>query len=193
MSGTLRMRYGPMWGGKSSWLTSELTLLADIGLKCLKIIHVADDRPATDDSGSTHNSTFKQLTDKVDRLRVNLLTDILPTDYSKYHTIGIDEAQFFPDLLEIVLFLVNEKHINVLVSGLSGNFKREKFGQVLDLIPHANEAKLMQAKCHLCLKEDPTNIVDAPFTKRFDKTNQEEKVIGAKDKYAAVCRKHYDS
>jgi thymidine kinase len=180
-----------MWGGKSSWLNSELTLLADIGLKCVKIIHVDDTRPASDDSGSTHNSSFTKITSKVDIIKAARLADIPVEELAKYHTIGVDEAQWFSDLFVQITYLVNEEKMNILVAGLSGNFQQEKFGQVLDLIPKANEAKLMLAKCHECLREDPTNIVDAPFTKRLDKSITAEKDVGAGDKYMAVCRYHY--
>jgi len=44
--------------------------------------------------------------------------------------IAIDEAQFFPDLREFCTKAANEDHKQVIVVGLNGDFRREKFGQV---------------------------------------------------------------
>lgn len=45
--------------------------------------------------------------------------------------IAIDEGQFFPDLKEAVVSFAEEENKHVIVCGLDGNFKREKFGEAL--------------------------------------------------------------
>ena len=47
----------------------------------------------------------------------------------------INEGQFFEDLYDSVNFLVNKLNKHVFVAGLDGDFRAEKFGQMLDLIP----------------------------------------------------------
>lgn len=42
----------------------------------------------------------------------------------------IDEAQFFPDLHEFCCTAADEDAKTVIVAGLSGDFRRQKFGQV---------------------------------------------------------------
>ena len=42
----------------------------------------------------------------------------------------IDEAQFFPDLYEFCCTAADEDAKTVIVAGLSGDFRRQKFGQV---------------------------------------------------------------
>ena len=44
--------------------------------------------------------------------------------------IAIDEAQFFPDLLDFCTSAADEDSKRVIVAGLDGDFQREKFGQV---------------------------------------------------------------
>ena len=70
----------------------------------------------------------------------------------------------------------------VYIFGLSGDYKREKFGQVLDLIPLADNITQLKSICNNCKL-----VKDAPFTLRItDKKNQVS--VGGKNEYIAVCR-----
>ena len=60
----------------------------------------------------------------------------------------IDEAQFFTDLMEI-LYIVEKLNKNVYIFGLDGDFKRNKFGNILDLIPYCDTITKLQAR--LCI------------------------------------------
>lgn len=44
--------------------------------------------------------------------------------------IAVDEAQFFPDLLEFCTHAADRDAKLVLVAGLDGDFRRRQFGQV---------------------------------------------------------------
>ena len=77
--GTLYIRVGPMFSGKTTWLNGELTQLADKNFSVLKIIHSSDTRndvSSNDYSGSTHNSSYKFLTPKITIIRDNNLSNI---------------------------------------------------------------------------------------------------------------------
>jgi thymidine kinase len=195
--GTLVMRIGPMFSSKTTWLNHILTEFADKDFSVLKITHYDDirsDVAMCDDSGSTHNSSYTSLSPKVKRLRAMDLTSI---DVTKYHTIGIDEAHFFSDLKETVESWVENLGKHVRLVGLDGTFARRKFGQVLDLIPLADNVKKLSADCRPCLNELKCfdfhgNIsgIKAPFTKRLVVSN-DEKLIGGSDIYIPVCRYHY--
>ena len=49
----------------------------------------------------------------------------------RVQVIAIDEGQFFIDLHEFCTAAANEDHKKVIVAGLNGDFRREKFGQVV--------------------------------------------------------------
>ena len=71
----------------------------------------------------------------------------------------------------------------VYICGLDGDFKQQKFGQLIDLIPVCDSLIKLHALCKIC-------GCKASFTKRnTDEGNQV--VIGNDNMYSAVCRKHY--
>lgn len=195
--GTLYMRIGPMFSGKTTWLNSELTQLSDKGFTVLKITHSDDIRTdvvTCDNSGSTHNSSYKSLTKKITCVRVPQLKNI---DVNQYNVIGIDESQFFYDLLDTVNVWVEELGKHVRVSGLDGDAFKNKFGQTLDLIPMCDEVIKLHASCRICLNELEKSqfrgnilAIAGPFTKRIG-NSVAQKDVGGSDKYIPVCRFHH--
>lgn len=194
--GTLYVRAGPMFSDKTTWLNAELTRFADRGFKALKITHADDIRDTVascDDSGSTHNSSYTSLSSKIDRVRASTLETV---DVTKYNVVGIDEGQFFPDLYNTVKQWVDAgKHVRV--AGLDGDFQMQKFGQVIDLFPIADDFVKVKAACRVCLDELEKvgfhgNIlaIEGPFTKRLGKSTV-QKEVGGSDKYIPVCRYHH--
>ena len=107
-------------------------------------------------------------------------------DSQKITRIFIDEGQFFSDLKEVVIDLVEKYKNHVVVSGLDGDFNRNKFGQILDLIPFCDTITKLSALCLNC--NDGTHAI---FSHRIIKTD-EQIMIGEKDIYKSVCRKHYN-
>ena len=75
-----------------------------------------------------------------------------------------------------------KKHI--YVCGLDGDSKRNKFGQILDLIPLSDKVTKLTAICGICKDGTP-----AIFSLRCSK-ELEQKVIGT-DNYIPVCRNCY--
>lgn len=198
--GTLYMRIGPMFSGKTTWLNGELTELADQGFSVLKITHsddIRNDVASCDDGGSTHNSSYRSLSNKITRIRTSRLSDINVTDF---HVIGVDESQFFTvDLLTTIEDWVENQGKHVRVVGLDGDAFKRKFGQTLDLIPICDEVIKLSARCRICLDELERlkfrgNImgIAGPFTKRLG-TSTAQKDVGGSDKYIPVCRYHHSS
>ena len=72
----------------------------------------------------------------------------------------------------------------VYVCGLDGDFRRKKFGQMLDLIPFCDEVDKLYSKCHICSGK-------APFTKRI--TQEEGQVVIGSSNYVPLCRNCYDN
>ena len=103
--------------------------------------------------------------------------------YAEAHVIAIDEAQFFDDLEDFCTRAADVDGKEIIVAGLDGDFKRRKFGQVLDLVPHADDVTKLTARCAKC---------SAPglFSLRIS-AEKDTTLIGGKDKYLPVCRRHY--
>lgn len=119
-------------------------------------------------------------------ISVNELSTLLKTDnYEKSKIIFIEEAQFFSGLLEFVLNAVEKDRKKVYVIGLDGDFQRKPFGEILNLIPYADNITKLKAICHKC-----SDGTEALFTKRIVESN-EQTLVGATDSYIAVCRKHF--
>lgn len=68
---------------------------------------------------------------------VSVLADVrkaLGQAYDATEVIAIDEAQFFPDLLQFCAQAADYEGKQVVVAGLDGDFRRARFGQVCCLI-----------------------------------------------------------
>jgi thymidine kinase len=104
-------------------------------------------------------------------------------DLESVDCIGIDEGQFFDDIVEFCELNANKGKV-VIVSALDSNFKKEAFGKILDLIPKCEEVTKLKAVCMICFKE-------ASFSKRICK-NEDEILIGGSNEYISVCRKCYE-
>ena len=105
------------------------------------------------------------------------------TQYALANVIAIDEAQFFSDLMEFCTRAADEDGKEIIVAGLDGDFRRRKFGQVLDLVPHADDVTKLTARCARC-------AAPGLFSLRIS-AEEDTTLIGGKDKYLPVCRKHY--
>jgi len=79
---------------------------------------------------------------------VTRLTE-LGEDWQNYDVLGIDEGQFYVDVVE---FCENAAHAGkiVIVSALGGTYQREGFNSILDLVPKAEKIKNLHAICKLC-------------------------------------------
>jgi thymidine kinase len=101
------------------------------------------------------------------------------------NVIIIDEAQFFPDIVEFVLWLVEDLQKDVIVVGLDGDANRKPFGRLLELVPIADRITKLKSFCSVCL--DGT---EALFT--FCKSQKNEQIlVGGSELYMPLCRKHY--
>ena len=105
--------------------------------------------------------------------------------YEKADVIVIEEGQFFTDLFDFVVKSVDEKGKQVIVAGLDGDYLRRPFGDMLKIIPYAEEVQKLEALCLMC--NDGTK---AYFTKRIG-VSEKRDLVGSNDQYIAVCRKHY--
>jgi thymidine kinase len=103
----------------------------------------------------------------------------------KSNVILINEGQFFPDLEEFVIKML-ENNKKIYVCGLDGDFQRKKFGNILDLIPLCDKVTKLTSLCSLCKNGTP-----GIFSKRI--TSEKEQTIVGSDNYIPVCRNCYEA
>lgn len=103
--------------------------------------------------------------------------------YNKSEFICINEGQFFKGLKQFCLNAVNNHNKIIYICGLDGDYKQEKFGELVDLIPNCDSIKKLYALCNFC-------GCKAAFTKRIINSN-ETILIGSSESYIPVCRKHF--
>lgn len=171
-----------MYSGKTTELIRRITRYRSIHQRVLVVNHSLDDRYAGDENSIiTHDeyafncvkgATLKEIDD-----RMRILADV--------DVIAIDEGQFFGDLKVYVLKFCEEYKKHVIVAGLVADYKREKFGNMIDLINYTDNIVHLKAYCTTC-----KNGSNAIFTKRLH-SGEKQIDVGSTDKYVALCRSCY--
>ena len=170
--GRIELIIGPMFSGKSTRLIEVIRKYTYKAKKTLMIKFHGDKRYSSKSEVVTHD-LIKY--DSIDCKNLMDSFDIL----KKYDVIGIDEGQFFNDLVEACEKLAYLKKI-VIVAALNANFRMEPFPVISNLISKADKIKLMKAYCFNCHK-------DAKFSLRIVQSN-DTFLIGASEAYKPVCR-----
>jgi len=176
MNSRIEIILGSMYSGKSTELIRRLSCYDAIKFPTLLINHEYDTR--TGNSVKTH-SNLKKNAIKTD----SLMKLVERPEYINSKVIGIDEAQFFGDLLEFVKYSELDKII--IISGLDGDYNRKPFGQILECIPLCDS--VVKLKAMDMVYNDGTPGI---FTKRLTK-NDNILLIGSKEHYVSVCRENY--
>lgn len=188
---------GPMFSGKTTTLLNRLTTQLAAGKRVIYVNFAGDNR--SDQAYSTHSPIQWLLShDNFTAYKYNSLTEFMDEHLEeiKYaNVIGIDEAQFFPDIYECTVSLCEKNYKHVIIAALNGNFKRELLGNVHKLLPHADNWKHLQAICKNCadVRGDhrPALFSYLTHTNVSDAIDPSKANIGGADKYAAVCRSCY--
>jgi thymidine kinase len=180
--GYLEIIMGPMYSGKTSHLLRELTIYKELGLNVLYINNAIDVR--SDSTFSTHNPLINTL-GGMSSIKTSNLKSI---DITPYDVIGIDEAQFFPELKDFVLEIVEQYNKKVFISGLNSDFLRNPFKSIYDILPYADKVTNLHSACSMCIKNKIYKT--AIFSKRIVHSDQQV-LVGAKEAYIPVCRQCY--
>jgi len=175
MDGELHIIFGPMFSGKSTELIRRIRRFSVARKNCLLIKYINDVR-YSDELACTHDRQAFAARASAKLLEID--------NYEDYDVIGIDEGQFFPDIVEFAEMAAKQGKI-VIVAALDGTFQRKPFGRVLELVPLAESVIKLNAVCMLCYK-------NAAFTRRLG-TETDIEVIGGAEKYLAVCRQCYNT
>jgi len=100
--------------------------------------------------------------------------------------VAIDEAQFLLNLVSFVKRCVEKEGKTVYVAGLDGDYKRERFGDILDLLPMCDTVTRLKGTCSMCGAKSLFSLRTAAATE-----NNERVDVGGGDKYTPACRKCY--
>ena len=170
--GKIELIIGPMFSGKSTRLIEQMRKYVYKAKKTIMVKYYADQRYSEKSEVVTHDLI------KYDSINCKLLRNSFET-LKQYDVIGIDEGQFFADLVEICeeLALMGK---NILIAALNGDFRMEPFPVIQRIIAKADKIKLLKAYCFNCHK-------DAKFSLRIVQSN-ETVLIGAGEAYKPACR-----
>ncbi len=133
-------------------------------------------------SYSTHNPLLQKDASLGDGMTFVKALDLNSVDVDNYDIIIIDESQFFGNLPSSVIKFVEEKGKNVIVGGLNGDYKRQVFGDILSLIPLADEIVKLNSFCIPCSLQSKC-ITLAPFTRRINSSSSEQILVGGAETY----------
>ena len=104
--------------------------------------------------------------------------------YLNSDVICINEGQFYNGLFDFCKKSANNYNKEIHVCGLDGDYLQNPFGEMLNLIPISENVKRLSALCKIC-----NNGNLAFFTKRIS-NSKDQYLIGGKNEYIPVCRKH---
>jgi len=183
----LKLRLLPMHAGKTRWLINVLDINSRY-TPCLYVNTVKDIR-AGEAAFSTHDPFLNGDIKNVTFRKVLYLGDIPMEEYAKYRVICIDEANFYADIPEVVISLLDAYDPDIYVAGLNGSSERKLLGRVHELLPHVlPDAEVICSAC-AALGRKTTAIYSKRLTDETDEFVVSSE--GTPDKYISACRVHY--
>ena len=170
--GSIELIMGTMFAGKSTELLRRLGLHEISGKRILRVKFSADHRYGSTFAIATHSGRTREA---IPLLRLSELGD----EWKNYDVIGVDEGQFFTDLVEHAEKWANNQKV-VIISSLQGTFQRGKWANITELIPLCEKISKLSAICKLCK-------VSASFTFRHAPKDS-TLTIGGSEMYMPLCR-----
>eukprot|EP00040_Diaphanoeca_grandis_P043991 m.10963 g.10963 ORF g.10963 m.10963 type:complete len:246 (+) comp8569_c0_seq1:186-923(+) len=180
--GEIQLIIGPMFSGKSTEMLRRLKRYEHALRPCFAIKHADDSRFSDKNASANYISTHDAVNVRLASRTPNLFA--MKESIANVDVVAIDEGQFFPDLVPFCEYAANQGKV-VIVAALDGNFLREPFQNVCDLIPRSESVTKINAICAVC--GEP-----ASFSKRTV-ADQTVKLVGGSDMYKPVCRLHHRS
>jgi thymidine kinase len=185
MNYILELIVGPMFSGKTTRLIERYNELIKSGKKCIAINYALDTRYGENKIVSHDGLNIDCLSIKdLDEISIDLNDN--NSDFSKAEYILINEAQFFTNLKTNIMYLINISKKNVILCGLDLDYKREKFGELMDLGSIATKIEYLRGKCNTKKCNYPSQ-----FTHRLVECDQQ--ILIGTNEYIPVCEECYRS
>lgn len=176
-AGRIKVYIGPMWARKTSSMSDDVERFYIAKKRCIIVKYINDvryDHLSVVGSVVTH---AKREYEQLETVVTHKLADILDT-LLHYDVIGVDEAQFYPDVVDILQLLANMGKI-IFCAALDADFMAQPFRDIPRLIAIAEEVVKLHAVCKCGAL--------ASYTSRLTDDTDVEK-IGGSDMYASLCR-----
>ena len=174
-SGYLELILGPMFSGKTTRLIQHYKAYKFIGKKIVVINYSLDTR---------YSETMLSSHDRIEIPCIFTSTLSEKSMWIDADVILINEGQFFGNLLETVVEMVDVYKKQVHICGLDGDFRRQRFGTLLDLVPYSDKVEKLNAFCGMC-----KNGNFAVFSHRV--SSESAQVVIGSDNYMPLCRACY--
>lgn len=166
-----------MFAGKSSRILSIESRYAAVGMRVLLVKHASDNRYGQQDDVITHDQR------RVPCRRILSLNEI--TDQvGNFDVIVVDEAHFFPGLVNFVRHVVEGHRRSLFLVGLDGDSNRRPFGELLECIPLADRVERITGFCHRCANGTP-----GLFSYRKQGPRDQQVIVGGPESYETLCRR----
>ena len=176
----LEIILGPMFSGKTSKLVQVYRQCLLCNIPVLTINHSNDlERNSTAQMLENHDNI------QIPCISVELLSDVPQEKIHQSMVILINEGQFFQDLYLFVVKML-EQNKQVYVAGLDGDFQRNMFGSILQLIPLCDKVDKLTSLCGIC-KDGTRGIFSRRITSETVQT-----LVGGSANYIPVCRSCYE-
>lgn len=184
VKGYLKLITGPMGSGKTG---EVMRILETHSCHTIPVLINSANDSRSDNVISSHSDLLSEAglqKVKAIKIKVARLSEVDPKIWTNSSIFVIDEAQFFPDLFEMVDYLVNDLGKRVYVAGLMGDFKRNLFGQMHLLIPHMDAFEFIPGVCKVCASTG--RFTESVCTAKF--SGSSDQIEAGFDQYKGVCR-----
>jgi thymidine kinase len=177
-AGYLELAIGPMFSGKTTWLTNLHKQCTFCNMRVMVINYAGDTRYTTAEDAllSTHDRTMIPC---IMCSTIQELEEQHAEELSTAEVLLVNEGQFFPDVVRILRFVDAGKR--VYICGLDGDFEKKRIGSFLDLIPHCDKVCKLTSLCSIC-----RNGKEAIFS--FRTTSETDQIVIGSDNYLPLCR-----
>jgi len=181
--GYLELAIGPMFSGKTTWLTNMHKQCTYCNMHVMVINFAGDTRYASAAEAllSTHDRTM------IPCIMCSTIAE-LETEHgdelSRAEVLLINEGQFFPDIMRVLGHVDAGKRI--YICGLDGDFEKKRIGSLLDLVPHCDKVCKLTSLCSIC-----RNGKEAIFS--FRTTQETDQIVIGVNNYIPLCRACYST
>jgi thymidine kinase len=176
--GWLEVVCGPMFSGKSEELIRRLRRAEIAGQRVLIVKPRIDNRY---DIGHVVSHAGA-------RMRAVAVDDPadIPGLVDGYDVVGVDEVQFFPPEIVLVVDGLVEGGLRIVACGLDQDFRGFPFGGMPELLCRAELVDKLQAVCHRC--GGPATMTQRLVDGAPAPADGATIVVGALEQYEARCR-----